>query len=535
MITAENLPLTGDIKVVASLPPGYNYSIKRKNEELKDCIELKGHNSLDFTFRQAEVLIDSENGNIMRDFAYGKGVYVGVGFSGQMLASTNNIEWTQVYGDFGDTTINAIAFGKDVFVAGGNNGKLAMSINGYDWMQMPSYITSDYNIIDIKYINDMFVMVAIGNVVGIYAPSKVLTSIDGITWNSVYGDFSSDFELEGIAYGNGIWVLSSHDYVYTSPDMNNWTQRRFFYFSESNGITFGNGIFIIGNHNGQVVTSTDGINWKVAFDFTPGNPFSLEINRVDYGNGIFLLGLRSKIFYSTNGDEWTEILNIADMGVSGYITSYAIKYENGVWIICTTGSIILSAPSLHFELQDIYIQNNTTYTYSVETITDNESTIFEETTITSQFCDTFICDAYNSYKITNELQYNNLQRVQKGGVFEPFSKYPTVINNGITSYESGIFSFAINSSGTGKINRIEEISLRKKLAEFLSNKKAKIIKDINGNIWIAVTPAVISQSFIKELGNGVADFSFTWIEIGDAKSLEDLERLGMLDVFKFTK
>ena len=69
------------------------------------------------------------------------------------------------------------------------------------------------------------------------------------------------------------------------------------------------------------------------------------------------------------------------------------------------------------------------------------------------------------------------------------------------------------------LNMVQE---RKDLLDFLTNKKAKILKDWNGNIWLMVIVNSPSVSFERNSSMSLANVSASWAEIGNYNSQNDL-------------
>ena len=65
--------------------------------------------------------------------------------------------------------------------------------------------------------------------------------------------------------------------------------------------------------------------------------------------------------------------------------------------------------------------------------------------------------------------------------------------------------------------------------EFLVNKKAKILKDWNGNSWLLCITGNPSAEYNSEYGMGKIDVTAEWTEVGDPENQKDLYRNGMVD------
>jgi hypothetical protein len=206
------------------------------------------------------------------------------------------------------------------------------------------------------------------------------------------------------------------------------------------------------------------------------------------------------------------------------------------WLNLIEIDISLPNSNVYFTMIDTYNKNNTLYEYQILPI-NNDGIIgsVQSNEIYSCFNHSYICDAYNSYMVKNELEYSNFDNSLESGIYKPFgSKYPVVVNNSDISFEKGTLTALLLSSSTRySIDRINEIKLRKEFNVFLSNKRAKILKDLNGNLWVIMITSPISNNFYKELGNGIASTTFDWVEIGNLTNTY-LDKLGMTYQFPLT-
>jgi hypothetical protein len=78
------------------------------------------------------------------------------------------------------------------------------------------------------------------------------------------------------------------------------------------------------------------------------------------------------------------------------------------------------------------------------------------------------------------------------------------------------------------LNRIDMVEQRNVLEQFLTNKKPKVIKDLNGNMWLVMFVDNIYISFDNSWGMGIATLSSNWVEVGDPNSEADLQSLGLI-------
>lgn len=188
---------------------------------------------------------------------------------------------------------------------------------------------------------------------------------------------------------------------------------------------------------------------------------------------------------------------------------------------------------LILEHHDYFNQHGVQYTYALVEIdpSGNEST-YETKTIQSCFNKVFIVDGFKSYDLTNSTNYNNYQRNQQTGIYETFGrKYPIAVMNGVLDYYSmSTSAYLIKDNKTNDFDYIEQKDYIKEFTAFLNNKKAKMLKDYNGNMWLIVVNGGISIDPIVELGNSIARVSFNWAEIGDCDNEKDLQSARLIPV-----
>lgn len=208
------------------------------------------------------------------------------------------------------------------------------------------------------------------------------------------------------------------------------------------------------------------------------------------------------------------------------------KVEEYDWITLNYVSAEDLGTTLSFVLNDNLNQNDTEYEYAFVPVFQGIEGNYITNTIKSKFNGVFICDAESIYKFYTNVSYGTNERVQQIGVFEPFGrKYPVVVSNALLNYETGSFKGDILNNDfleTRKINAKEIVEKRKQIIDFLTNKKAKILKDWNGNFWLIFITDNIQTSYANNSGMSIINVDAEWTEIGDANSGSDLYLNGIL-------
>ena len=143
--------------------------------------------------------------------AYGNGIYIATGQT--VLTSTDGVNWV----DQGALIPYSprIAFGNGLFVAVGSSGNIHTTTDGVNWTQQVSGTAESIN--TVTYINSMFVACGSG---------LLMSSTDGVVWAIKTTPFTAS--LPGIAFGNGVYVscfsISGGDVeIWSSSDLENWT------------------------------------------------------------------------------------------------------------------------------------------------------------------------------------------------------------------------------------------------------------------------------------------------------------------------
>ena len=214
----------------------------------------------------------------------------------------------------------------------------------------------------------------------------------------------------------------------------------------------------------------------------------------------------------------------------------AIKIKRRVqgefnWLTLTTIPIN-SVEDLTFAFNDNLNQYGVTYDYAFVPIIEGVEGNYIINSVLSQFNGVFIGDAQNIYKFLYEVEYGNNARNQQVGVFQVLGKqYPVLVANGALSYESGSVTATILNDDfqqTGVIDRVAITQQKDALKDYLTNRKAKILKDWNGNVWLCIVNSNIGVTYKSNFGMGIPVINFEWTEIGNATSQQDLYNNGIL-------
>lgn len=230
-----------------------------------------------------------------------------------------------------------------------------------------------------------------------------------------------------------------------------------------------------------------------------------------------------------NGDLIAGNLDYALSQISGFKVKRR-KTTDFNWI--TLAYIPIDTSQDQITYQDNLATSGVEYEYALVSIVGGVEGNYITDTIGAEFDGVFICDAETVYKFYAGVEYGAGERVQKVGVFEPFGRrYPVVVSNALTNYEKGSFSGTVLPVGylhDGNLNRLAMVQERKELLDFLTNKRAKILKDWNGNSWLLIIIDSPSIAYESKFGMGIANVGADYVEIGDSNSQEDLYNAGLI-------
>lgn len=129
-----------------------------------------------------------------------------------------------------------------------------------------------------------------------------------------------------------------------------------------------------------------------------------------------------------------------------------------------------------------------------------------------------------------------MQREQSSAVYVPYgSKFPFVAYNAVTNYDTGsitavLLSPTSNSETHSSLDRKAQVKLIEEFNTWLTNGRAKILKDFNGKLKLINVINPVPNSYYKELGNGLASTTFNFVEVGNMTQ-EYLDKLGMINKF----
>lgn len=243
---------------------------------------------------------------------------------------------------------------------------------------------------------------------------------------------------------------------------------------------------------------------------------------------------------------WSEQGNI-ELSYHIPITNLLVKRQDvddvsGGWLTLYSQPIT-QASDMDFTFIDFLNQYGKTYKYAlVPLLTQTQSGVEVEVEggytvsneVQSVFDGVFIADSTGSQKCKANVGYGNVDMNQVVGSITPIgAKYPIIVTNSHNQYHNGSISGTIVPDDyyfNGNLSRIDMVNKRNELEQFLTNKRVKVIKDWNGNIWLVMIAGNVSCTFNNNYGMGIVDFSTNWTEVGDPTNQQDLQATGLVNV-----
>lgn len=293
------------------------------------------------------------------------------------------------------------------------------------------------------------------------------------------------------------------------------------------------------------------IGYNFTSDINALDPMSSNVNDVSVRiqNGIFDNVTITKDVLSEISSEkptrWTSdtVLNATfDEDISGGnigqiakdITSVKVKRRQiGTFDWITIKEIeVNDIDDLSFIVNDNLAISETDYEYAFVPIIQDIEGSYVINTIKAKFNGVFICDDETIFRMYAGVSYGDTQSVQPKGVYAPYGKkYPVIVSNGVTNYQTGSFSSIILPDSYDSTKLIDKKAMadgRRLFVDFLNNKKPKLLKDWANNQWIIYITGNPTTSYMQGSGMSVASVSADWTEVGNPNVAQDLYENGLI-------
>ena len=188
---------------------------------------------------------------------------------------------------------------------------------------------------------------------------------------------------------------------------------------------------------------------------------------------------------------------------------------------------------LTFVFNDFLNGYGITYEYALVPVLNDIEGNYIINSVFSQFNGVFIGDAEKTFKFLYDVEYGSNARNQQVGTFQPLGKqYPIIVANGLLSYESGSVSATIlndDYEDTGIIDPSAIVQKKTIIKDYLTKKKAKLLKDFNGNVWLCMVTDNVQVTYRTGSAMSIPQIQFNWVQIGDANNQSDLYANGVIN------
>ena len=187
---------------------------------------------------------------------------------------------------------------------------------------------------------------------------------------------------------------------------------------------------------------------------------------------------------------------------------------------------------------DRYVANDEVYEYMVIPVgvggIEGKANANE---IEVAFDDYFLVDKHSTYRMLFDVSYQNFKRTRPSAQFLPVDNwYPIVVYNGNLHYWEGtvvgrcfVEDICELENPETNFNKRASRLFRDNFVSFLNNKRPKILKDTQGNMWLNCIVDSVSVDFLEGYNNVLCDISFNWVEIEDSHNLQKLLANDMFD------
>jgi hypothetical protein len=208
----------------------------------------------------------------------------------------------------------------------------------------------------------------------------------------------------------------------------------------------------------------------------------------------------------------------------------AREYGTYAWITLYEKAIN-SIADLNIAYQDYRVPSGKTIQYALVPVSEgNIEGDYVIVDVVTKWNKIFVTDETTTLSLFPNVSYGETVSNINVGMLMPInSKYPIVIKNSNTDYESGsITGLIVNSNLPKNFNSLQTVELMKQWKTMLKNGKPKIIKDYNGNIWIGRIIDSPTNSYFANFGNKMGQISFSYAEQAKWDNQTELERVNLI-------
>jgi hypothetical protein len=222
------------------------------------------------------------------------------------------------------------AYGAGVYVMVGSSGQVFRSIDGDTWTSHAAGGGYSGTLQAVYYDAASALWVAVGDT------GEIQTSPNGTAWTHRTKDGVYNGAFRGVTKAAGLFVIvGDSEEVQTSPNGTTWTRRRTAGAETIGAVAFGNGYFVAPRGSAGVLRSVDGITWT-----THAHP-DAQVTLVAFGAGVFVTWGDDASHWSVDGITWT-------LSVSLVYARHLIRGPNQFVATALNGILLLSPDGAHW-------------------------------------------------------------------------------------------------------------------------------------------------------------------------------------------
>lgn len=283
------------------------------------------------------------------------------------------------------------------------------------------------------------------------------------------------------------------------------------------------------------------------------NFMAMEINATPVNSGdTEIVEISNAIFDEVYMDSNTDLPYDTEIPEWGYSTILDAKFQNNILagnVDFTLDSIsgmfikkrkvgdykwttihyvpIQTEEDFDFYFNDIVVAAETTYEYAAVPIVNNAEGTYQTITVDVCYDGCFIIDPTRGYQVIGELKRSNLTRKIPANVVETVhSPYPFVHYYSESKYDQFTVSgwFVERDKQTYRFDSLNGWKYREAVRDFLSNRRAKIVKWYDGQIYMACVTSDVGETEGTFNEHVTTNIQFT--QIGNVSSNSDLYKHG---------
>lgn len=290
-------------------------------------------------------------------------------------------------------------------------------------------------------------------------------------------------------------------------------------------------MFLIGfdAYGGQIFDSKTGASTPTHIELKNGkyDEWKLDTGIVDYSNTKTLWE-----YYTLMLATFNNTLEAGNMANNGYeINEVHFKRRKKSNLAWTTFAKMKYNPTQkYYQVLDRLAQGNESYEYAIVPVTNNIEGVETIKSIVHTFDSLWVMGMDEGISLLYDVEYGDINVVNNISTVTTLeNRYPYVLSTPL-NYRQGTINAKLLSQSSVDNRNISinsERQLRERAIAFLSDKKAKLIKDGSGRSMI-VKIYDIREIPNNVFGGEICDISFSYVEIGDSENSRDLENVGLL-------